>query len=318
MTTQSIEVRDDAHWHELRKQHVGASEVACLLGLSKFKTKWRLYHEKRGTLEPDNLDDDRAVSTGKYMEPALATWAAEKFNWPLRKVHRYLSDPALKAGASLDYETVQGHEPVEVKFHMGFQSDDEDFQWDWEGDEITKAPVAYVIQVQYQLMLTGKEQGWLAAYVGQQPRRMLIPRSEPICVKLAETVREFWADVAAAKEPPVDWFADADGVAKLFQQTEDRTVELPDAETWVRKLKIAGRLEERGKKLRAEAKGNLWALADSASKAIVNGVTVDMGYTSPSKGTLVTEGMVGTFLGGRDGFRRCQIRATGKRKGKTE
>ena len=310
MTVTTTEVRDEAHWHELRKQHIGASEVAILLGLSKFKTRWRLYHEKRGTIDPDNLDKNRAVMTGRHMEPALAMWAADKFDWPLRKVHRYIADTDQRAGASLDYETMQGHESVEVKFSTGW-GDDEDNAWDWEGDDITQAPLAYIAQVQHQLMLTGKDQGWLVAYCGNMVRRMLVPRSDGIIKAIQIAIRQFWADVAADNEPAVDWFADADGVAQLFSRTEDRVVELADADEWVRKLRVASRMEERGKKLRAEAKGNLWALADSASVAMVGGVKVDLGYTGASPGKIVTPEMVGTYVGGRDGFRRCQIRSTG-------
>jgi len=315
MTITTTEVRDEAHWHELRRQHIGASEVAILLGLSKFKTRWRLWHEKRGTLEPDSLDKNAAVLTGRHMEPALAAWAADKWDWPLRKVHRYIADTDLRAGASLDYETMQGHEPVEVKFSTGWGNDDPDNAWDWEGEDIIQAPVAYIAQVQHQLMLTGKPQGWLVGYCGGMVRRMLIQRSEPIIDAIRAAIRQFWSDVAAGTEPPVDWFADADGVAQLFKRTEDRVVELPtdEAEQWVRKLKVGAKLEERGKKLRAEAKGNLWALADTASVAMIGGVKVDLGYTQGSPGKLVTEEMVGQTIGGREGFRRCQIRSTAGR-----
>lgn len=317
MPTQSIEVRDDAHWHELRAQHIGASEVSCLLGLSKFKTKWRLYHEKRGTLLPDSLDDNKAVLTGRHMEPALATWAAEKFEWPLRKVRRYLSDPSIKAGASLDYETMQGHEPVEVKFSTGFGETDDANTWDWEGDDIIQAPHAYIVQVQYQLMMANKPQGWLVGYVGHAPRRMLVPRSEAIITTLRATVAEFWADVAAAKEPPVDWFADADGVAKLCAASggEQVTLSTDDAGQWVRKLAVASRMKKRAEEIGAEAKGNLWVLAGSAASAMVGSVKVDLGSTGATLGKLVTEDMVGTYVGARAGFRRCQVRAQGPRKG---
>lgn len=318
MTT-AIEVQSDAHWHELRAKHIGASEVSCLLGLSKFKTKWRLYHEKRGTLQPDNLDADRSVQAGRHMEYALADWAAEKFEWPLRKVRRYLSDPALKAGASLDYETMQGHEPVEVKFSTGFGETDDANTWDWEGDDIIQAPHAYIVQVQYQLMMANKPQGWLVGYVGHAPRRMLIPRSEPIIATLRATVQGFWADVAAGTEPSVDWFADADGVAQLCRQSggEQVTLDKDTAGQWVRRLMVASRMKKRAEELASEAKGQLWTLAGTAASAMVGDVKVDLGETGATQGKLVTEDMVGTYVGARSGFRRCQVRPAGKKKGTT-
>jgi len=317
MTILIHEIPDDAAWHKLRRAHVGASESPVLLGLSKWKTKWRLWHEKKGTLEHENLDDNKAVETGRHMEPALAAWAAEKFDWSLRKVHRYLSDPDTKAGASLDFETTQGLEPVEVKFSMGFTAADPDEDWDWEGDIITRAPAKYVVQVQHQLMLRpGKDRGWLLDYVGNAPRRMEVPRSEPIIERVRAEVRQFWASIAAEQEPAVDWFADAEGVAKLLQHTDGTTVTLTDseAEKWAAQLQRASALEKEADKLKAEAKGQLWTLAGPAATAMVGTLKVDMGYTGPTTGKLVTPDMVGTYIGGRQGFRRCQIRLKAQQK----
>lgn len=320
MTIQNIEVRDDAHWHELRKQHIGASEVACIMGLSKFKTKWRLWHEKRGTLPPENLDKDDAVLTGRHMEPALAKWAEAKFDWPLRKVHRYISDPDIRAGASLDYETVEApRAPVEVKFSTGFGNADPNYQWDWDGEHITQAPVSYLIQVQHQMMLTGAPEAWLVAYVGSSVRRMKVPRSESIIEHLRATIAQFWKDIEAGVEPPVDWFEDADGIAKLLSRVDPSLppVDLnePEAVKVARKFKLAKRMEERAKQYIAECKGQLWTMAGASSTAFVDGIKFDLGTNPDTQGTLVTESMVGTYVGQRSGYRRCQIRPVSKKKG---
>ena len=118
----ATKVESEEHWHGIRARHVGGSEIAslfytwempdgsirflhmfeeapdgaALLGCaSPYLTGFRLYHIKAGLLEPDDLDNERVLA-GQFLEPAIAEWAKHKWNWNIRKVHRYLS-PAPKS-----------------------------------------------------------------------------------------------------------------------------------------------------------------------------------------------------------------------------
>src|SRR5258707_672504 len=135
MTTYTV--NDDIEWHKLRASHVGSSDVACLLGLSKRKTPWQLFMEKTGRLPALDLDDIPHIRNGKFFEPAIANIGQEKFGVKLRKVRRYIEAndcPAL--GVSVDYEEIGLGVlcPVEIKWStVGIG-------WDWEGDTVTEAP----------------------------------------------------------------------------------------------------------------------------------------------------------------------------------
>lgn len=55
-------------WHDARRTHVGASEVAAVLGLSKFMSALQLYNIKRGT---ENVDETWPMKIGKALESGI-------------------------------------------------------------------------------------------------------------------------------------------------------------------------------------------------------------------------------------------------------
>ena len=46
-------------WYEFRKQGIGGSEVGTVLGINKYDTAVRLFHEKIGSIEPKREDNER-------------------------------------------------------------------------------------------------------------------------------------------------------------------------------------------------------------------------------------------------------------------
>jgi putative phage-type endonuclease len=58
-----------AKFHADRAKSVGASEIAVILGISPFKTKYQLYLEKTGKVRPQDLSNNFAVQKGVTWEP---------------------------------------------------------------------------------------------------------------------------------------------------------------------------------------------------------------------------------------------------------
>lgn len=239
----SVPIPDEAAWHAIRESHIGGSEVASLFYrwqlpdgeevvrhmfedvppeaellecLSPFKTGYRLWQEKAGRLMPDSLAESERIQAGIHLEPALAEWSKTKWEWPLRKVHRYLvHDEVAGWGASLDYE-LHGDGlsriPVEFKnvdFGM-FKS-----HWIVEDDEIVLPPLNYLLQVQHQIGAAGTDHGWVVACVGgNKLHRGRIDRHEPTQQKIAEAITAFWQAVRSDASP--DHVADGETVAKAL------------------------------------------------------------------------------------------------------
>ena len=55
-------------WLKNRHKYIGGSDVACIMGLSAWKTNRQLYDEKKGLIEPPDLSDKALVQYGTQAE----------------------------------------------------------------------------------------------------------------------------------------------------------------------------------------------------------------------------------------------------------
>lgn len=307
----SITFSNEAEWKALRAKHVGASEVAALFSMSPWMTKWQLYMLKTGQL-PD-VFDSKVMAQGRHFEPAIAAYAQEKFNIQLRKVRRYLTSDSIQGmGASLDYEEYGDGSliPTELKFSLWGDG------WDWEGDELTQVPDNYMLQVQHQLAcMPSAPHAQLIAFTGGDLKRMIIPRSPRLITAIEAAVASFWADVAAGKEPPVDFSADADAVSRLAYIRKLRTVtlqpEMADVlAQWERAKAVAKEAESAAEQAKTKV---LKAIIDAGEGndscvATVGGWRLAVTKVADSPGKPVTPEMVGTMIGARKGHIRCSLK----------
>lgn len=222
----AIPLSERQHW-------VGASESAALLGVSPFSTPFTLWHEKAGNIPREDLGDNERVQAGRFLEPAIAAWAGEKWtDWQPRKVERYLEHPTVpQMGASLDFEDAHwsGDQapPIEIKNvdFLVFRD-----HWNAEGDVITDAPVHYLLQVQHQLACRpGAPHGWLLACVaGNRLYRMKIERHPGAIARLEAAVAAFWQSVRDNKPPKPDFAADGGTIAGLYATGNGEILDLTD------------------------------------------------------------------------------------------
>jgi hypothetical protein len=238
----SVPVPDEATWFALREAHVGGSDISslfysylledgteavlhmyemppkgaqCLGCLSPHTTGYRLWQEKMGRLMPDDLGNVERVQAGVHLEPALATWAAKRWDWKLRKVRRYCKHDLIYGwGASLDYEEASGDmAPVEFKNVDGLMFKN---GWVTEDNEIIMPPLNYVLQLQHQIGAVNASYGWIVACIGgNQLMRGRIARHEPTQARIAAAVNSFWIGVDCQIEPT--WVADYDTVADAYR-----------------------------------------------------------------------------------------------------
>lgn len=67
---------DSPAWHEARRARLGGSEVAAVLGLSPWESRFSLWHRKLGYAGPQA--DNGLLVVGRYIEDAVATWWADQ------------------------------------------------------------------------------------------------------------------------------------------------------------------------------------------------------------------------------------------------
>jgi putative phage-type endonuclease len=268
----NIPVDERRHW-------VGSSESAGILGVSPFVTYFELYHYKSGTIATPTLDGMERVDAGRFLEPAIAEWAKEKWSWPLRKVDSYLRHPAVgRMGASLDFETETG-DPVEIK-----NVDRSIFaeQWAADGATITDAPLHYLVQVQHQLACRpDARRGWIIACVGGNSLRMMeVPRHPRIITKIEREVDRFWTAVTLRQEPKPQFERDAAAIAALYAESDGTMADLRDnnrlPEICAAYLDARNRLNSdkaEADSLRAE----ILTIVGSAATAITQGFKISAG-----------------------------------------
>lgn len=213
----TLSVADDTHWHALRAKHVGGSEVAALFGEHAQVTPFELWHRKKGTLPEVDLSDNDRVFWGSILEPAIAAGVSKKTDWTVRKVHRYLSNPDVGLGGSLDYEIVgqanRGPGVLEIKTA----------DWlvvkNWEDSE---PPLSYMLQVQSYLALTGRSWGCMAVLVGGNDLRLFEFERRPATIAIIEAkVSAFWQSIRDGIEPKPDFGKDAASLGALYAATEE-------------------------------------------------------------------------------------------------
>jgi putative phage-type endonuclease len=308
----ALSVRDQTHWHELRSQHIGASDVAALFDMSPFTTLWQLWMEKSGKLPPEDLSDNKSVQAGTFLESGIANWAAHRWDMKIEKVvDYYTADDCPGMGASLDFQTDGGH-PVEIKWSAHGDG------WEYEGDTITCAPDNYVLQVLHQMACTDAEYGWLIALIRNEPRRMKVPRSEEIISKIKSHVAKFWDSVRAGEEPPVDFDKDGEAVVRLldFVPMSEVTLTTEHAHLFQTYLENAA-VEKEAKAKKDAAKTELLTLSieemkkmnTSQDKAVVKcgDHKLSISTVKASVGTEITAEMIGNFYGARSGYKKVTV-----------
>jgi putative phage-type endonuclease len=210
----AVRVESIEHWHRLRAEHVGSSEVGGLFGESSFCTPFELWQYKAGRLPPPDLSDDERVMWGTVMEPAIAEGVRRKTGWRVRKVHRYHTcRPALRLGASLDYEIIcnpRGHGPgvLEIKTADWLVAK----RW---GDG---PPLGYELQLQHALAAVGWHWGVIAVLVGGNDLRLYeYERRAKTIDLIRERVAAFWQSIDENRPPAPDYRADGDTIAALYR-----------------------------------------------------------------------------------------------------
>jgi putative phage-type endonuclease len=213
-----VKVEDEAHWHELRAQNIGGSEVAALFGESPYITRFNLWHQKSGKVARPEFGNER-MRWGTLLEPMIAQGIAEEQGWKIQKVRRYLLHPTVKGmGASLDYEILNhpdGPGCLEIKnvdrsvFYSSFQVNE---------DKSIEAPLHIELQLQHQLAVTGRTWGAIGMLVGGNESHVIIRKRHETTIRmLEEAVAEFWETIQLGQVPEISDSADLATAAKLFE-----------------------------------------------------------------------------------------------------
>lgn len=211
-------------WHAVRNNHIGASEIGIILGLSEYRpTKTELYHIKVGTHVRANILN-AAIFHGKHQEEYVA-WLWQYYSEPGDSyIHNHDSDTIVRKcqnvngvivnpkypylSCNLDREALKlspmldpdnrlsnvnypGNFPVECKTINGFAASK------WESG----VPQTYVAQVHQQMIITETDYSEIAILVdGRNFQVHRVPFDKRLGHEIIDKGHDFWNLVKAGRE----------------------------------------------------------------------------------------------------------------------
>ena len=204
-------------WHQQRRTALGGSEIAAVLGLSPFESKFALWHRKAGLVQP--IGDKPEMEWGRRLESAIrqkwlddhapgaghpdGEWASE-MPGTRDEFDRWTPSTFLRDGwkiASPDWivQKYDGTElrPIEVKHPL---YDDE---WGPSGSD--QVPVYYLCQARWYMHVLNLNVCHFAVLIGACDYREYTVLQDAADVDLMVTAgREFLDSIAAGVRPDID------------------------------------------------------------------------------------------------------------------
>lgn len=184
-------------WLEWRKQGVTASDAAILLGLSPYKTYWRLWAEKVGYAREVDLSNNPLVRQGiENEDKARVAFELKHGEILLPVCVESSTDPRLRA--SLD-GLASNNVPVELKCPSESTWNDV-----CSNGTTSKAYLLYYAQVQHQMLVTGADEGWLVFWREGMLREFKILRDDSLIAEIIWKSEELLHAVFNRIEPKKD------------------------------------------------------------------------------------------------------------------
>lgn len=210
-----------------RRSYLGSSDVAAILGLSKWKTPVDVYFEKIGQGIPPDAAKEKLFRRGKRLEPVVIDMLAEEQGLvAVQRGARY-RDPGFPwMAAEIDAETEIDGEVVniEVKTVHPFAADE------WGEADTDELPIHYAAQCMYGLMVTGRQRCIVAALFGADNLVTYdLRRDEETIAGIREKAFAFWMDHVLARVPPEPIVLD--DVYRLMRRDADTIIEADAALT---------------------------------------------------------------------------------------
>lgn len=192
-------------WHAARANGIGGSEIAAVLGLSPYESRFSLWHRKKGLIGP--VEESPEMRWGKKHEPTIcaefaelhpewfvdvsATYAAGGQPWQIANPDRLLYEP--DADPDRDRPTAL----LEAKTARDAEG--------WGKEGTAEIPVHYRAQCLWYCDVLGVERCHVAVLIaGSEYREYVVEYDESEARLLREAGARFMDDLARDIRPDID------------------------------------------------------------------------------------------------------------------
>src|SRR5438309_1070207 len=239
-----------------RRSFIGGSDARIIMGRDE-QALIRLWREKRGEVEPEDLSSNLVVQLGLATEDLNRRWYEANTGQGITDVQRKVRHPALRwMGATLDGR-VQGSDAVfEAKFMLPWSFSEE------------AAADKYMSQLQHNMWVVAARAAVLSVITGGGKWVQILAHADPLHQHLIVTAeRKFWRCVESGEQPQLF------GIDPPKPRLEAvRVVDMASSNAWAEFAGIfartrSGYLEH--EQAKAELKG---LMPEDAKEAIGHGV----------------------------------------------
>lgn len=201
-----------------RHKYIGGSDIAAIMGMSRWKTPLKLWTEKTLRVPAPDLSNVEAVEMGTELEQFVADMFTKKTGKAVRRAPKTYWHPDYPyMVAHVDRLVTGSDELLECKTCSVFKKDE------WENDEI---PQEYILQVMWYLGITGRRVGHIAVLIGGQSfKYKQIEFDQELFDQMVEAAKEFWEKVQN-DIPPALMANDDETLKELYGEHNDFMIEL--------------------------------------------------------------------------------------------
>ena len=244
-------------WLLQRREGIGSSDAAAIMGLSNFESPYSLWLDKRGEVPIDVSGDNELQQWGHLLEPVIRQQAGERLGLEAKTCGALVSKDRPWQRCNLDgYFIAEDGIPIlECKNTDARNAD----QWD------EQIPDAAEIQVAHSMAVTGAPYAWVAGLIGGNRLALhRVERNPNIVDILIEEEAKFWQYVQSDTPPP------ADGHLRTLQtltkgwahKKPAKETDDPQVELWWRQWAEADEELKAAEDRKREAVANLAVLMD--------------------------------------------------------
>ena len=245
-----------ADFHSNRRRFIGGSDARIIMGADE-DALIRLWREKRGEVEPEDLSGNLVVQLGLVTEDLNRRWYEANTGEVVVDIQRRVFHPTLRWMAATLDGRIQGSDAVfESKFMLPFSFSEE------------AAAAKYMPQLQHSMQVVAARTAVLSIITGGGKWVEIVAQADPLYQHLIVTAeRKFWRCVEN-DEPPQLFGVDP----PKPQIAAIRTVDMSASNAWAEFAGIFARTRDahsEHERAKAELKG---LVPEEAKEAVGHGV----------------------------------------------
>lgn len=260
MAITEIRCKTEEEWVQRRKEAIGGSDAAAVIGMSPYKSPMELFAEKTGLVEC--FTGNTTTRVGQYLEDLVATMWSEETGKKVRRKNAMLKNDLYPfAHANLDRVVVGEDAFLEIKTTNSIPI----MKAIRKGTEF---PEAYLCQVVHYMAVTGCSKAYLAVLVNCRELYCYeLDRDQAEIDALMGAEEEFWNHVKTNTPPSVDGSESCTATLRaLYPVSTGDKIDINSQESYLEQYISLGKQIKELKAMQDECANHVKAFMQEAGK----------------------------------------------------